>query len=248
MDFASQRHRMVQHQLRGRGISDERLLAAMEDVPRHLFVPERLRSKAYDDEPLAIGMGQTISQPYMVAIMTELLGLNGTETVLEVGTGSGYQAAVLARLAAEVWTVERHPGLASQAGTLLLDLGMENVHVLIADGTLGVLDSAPFDAIIVTAAAPGVPQALRDQLGVGGRMLIPIAAHHGQELVLIEKLPAGGDPAPASVWAPRAAFGETLSWAQADDPPEATPPCRFRETTILGCVFVPLIGKQGYPE
>jgi len=226
MDFALQRHRMVQHQLRGRGITDERLLAVMEEVPRHLFVPERLRKKAYDDEPLAIAMGQTISQPYMVARMTELLSLTGTETVLEVGTGSGYQAAVLGRLAAEVWTVERHPGLASEARAVLSDLGMENVHVLVADGTLGLADSAPFDAIVVTAAAPGVPAALRDQLKVGGRMVIPITAGHSEDLVLIEKLAPGEDPAPD----------------------EAAPSSRYRETAVLRCVFVPLIGEQGYPE
>jgi protein-L-isoaspartate(D-aspartate) O-methyltransferase len=256
MDFALERRHMVQHQLRGRGISDERLLAVMEEVPRHLFVPERLRTKAYDDEPLSIGVGQTISQPYMVARMTELLRLTGTEIVLEVGTGSGYQAAVLGRLAAEVWTIERHTELATQAKTVLADLGMENVHVLVGDGTLGLPDHAPFDRIIVTAAAPRVPQALRDQLAVGGKMVIPIAAQYNEELVLVEKLPAGGDPGPAFERAPDATGGETRAGgagaadatARGTAPDGAAPPSRFRETTILGCVFVPLIGKHGYPK
>jgi protein-L-isoaspartate(D-aspartate) O-methyltransferase len=236
MDFALQRHRMVQQQLRGRGITDERLLAVMEEVPRHLFVPERLRKKAYDDEPLAIAMGQTISQPYMVARMTELLSLMGTETVLEVGTGSGYQAAVLGRLAAKVWTIERHPELASEARMVLSDLGMENVRVLIGDGTLGLSHPALFDAIIVTAAAPGVPPALRDQLEVSGRMVIPIAAGHSQDLMLIERLPPGRTS------------GEVAGRAHGATQAEAAPSCCYRETAVLRCVFVPLIGKQGYPE
>ena len=253
MDFALQRHRMVQHQLRGRGITDERLLAVMEEVPRHLFVPERLRTKAYDDEPLAIGIGQTISQPYMVARMTELLRLTGTETVLEIGTGSGYQAAILGRLAAEVWTIERHPELAAQAETVLSELGLENVHVVVGDGTLGLPGHALFAAIIVTAAGPVVPQALRDQLAVDGRMVIPIAANSAEELVLIEKLPAGGGPeaGPERVLGAiggQAPAGAADATARGTAPSGAAPPSRFRETTILGCVFVPLIGEQGYPE
>jgi protein-L-isoaspartate(D-aspartate) O-methyltransferase len=192
MDFALLRHRMVQHQLRGRGIADERLLAVMEEAPRHLFVPERQRDKAYDDGPLTIGLGQTISQPYMVARMTELMRLEGTETVLEIGTGSGYQAAILAKLAATVWTIERHPELAGRAEGLLADLGYDNVRVVIGDGTLGLPVRAPFDSIVVTAAAPDVPQALRDQLRLGGRMVIPVSTGYAQDLQLIEKLPGPG--------------------------------------------------------
>ncbi len=168
MDYAALRHRMVQKQLRGRGIRDERLLAVMEDLPRHVFLPKRLQDRAYDDSPLPIAEGQTISQPYIVARMTELLALTGTETVLEVGTGSGYQAAVLGRLAATVWTIERHEELAAAARRTLADLGIENVRSVVGDGTLGLPEAAPFDAIIVTAAAPGVPPALREQLRPGG--------------------------------------------------------------------------------
>jgi protein-L-isoaspartate(D-aspartate) O-methyltransferase len=226
MDYAALRHRMVEKQLRGRGISDERVLAVMEDLPRHLFLPERLRDHAYDDSPQPIAAGQTISQPYIVARMTELLALTGTETVLEVGTGSGYQAAVLARLAATVWTIERHEDLAAAARRVLTQLGIENVHSVIGDGTLGLAEAAPFDAIIVTAGAPGVPAALREQLKAGGRMVIPIAGHDAQELLLIEKVPVAQDAL------------EAMSTAV---------PCRFRETTVLGCVFVPLVGEQGYP-
>jgi protein-L-isoaspartate(D-aspartate) O-methyltransferase len=241
MDFASLRHQMVQHQLRGRGISDERLLAVMADAPRHLFVPERQRKHAYDDGPLPIGTGQTISQPYMVAKMTELLDLAGTETVLEIGTGSGYQAAVLGRLAAEVWTIERHEELARRAEAVLAELGLKNVRVLVGDGTLGFPEAAPFDAIIVTAAAPRVPEALRDQLGVGGRMVIPVSVGYNQDLRLIEKLPAAdGDVAP-TVAAEGAARDPSPDVASA-----LASPCRFRETSILSCVFVPLVGEQGY--
>ena len=235
MDFALERHRMVQVQLRGRGVADERLLAVMDELPRHLFVPERQRTKAYEDEPRPIGSGQTISQPYIVARMTELLGLTGSETVLEVGTGSGYQAAVLGRLAAEVWTVERHPELADRAASLLSELGLENVHVVVGDGTLGLPEHAPYDAVIVTAAGPSVPPALREQLALGGRMVIPTAAGYGQDLLLIEKVPVGG-----------LAAGADAAPGEAADP--AAPPFRFRETTILGCVFVPLIGEQGYSK
>jgi protein-L-isoaspartate(D-aspartate) O-methyltransferase len=248
MDLALQRHRMVQYQLRERGITDERLLAVMEGAPRHLFVSERQRRRAYEDTPLPIGLGQTISQPYMVAKMTELLLLCGTETVLEIGTGSGYQAAILGLLAAHVWSIERFAVLATRAERVLSDLGIENVRVLVGDGTLGLPEHAPFDAVIVTAAAPRVPEALREQLRAGGRMVIPVGTGYTQDLKLIEKLPAAASlPADA----------EKFGWTDVPDGRERAGapttsgarevvPCRYRETSILGCVFVPLVGEQGY--
>ena len=186
-DAARRRHRMVEEQLRRRGIVDRQVLAAMESVPRHRFLKQKDRWAAYDDEPIVIGLGQTISQPYMVARMTELLELDATSRVLEVGTGSGYQAAVLAELAAEVWTLERHPELADRARPLLDDLGYRNVHVLVGDGSLGLPEQAPFDAIIVTAAAPRVPAPLLDQLADGGRFVIPVGDRGVQQLRLIRR-------------------------------------------------------------
>lgn len=189
--FEQSRRRMVEDQLRHRGIADERVLAAMGRVPRHLFVDEPVRWAAYADEPLPIGSGQTISQPYMVARMTELLELESDSRVLEVGSGSGYQAAVLAEIATEVWTVERHPELAERARHLLEDLGYRSVHVVQGDGSMGLPHQSPFDAIVVTAAAPGVPPSLPDQLVVGGRMVIPVGGHLNQRLSLIRRLPDG---------------------------------------------------------
>jgi protein-L-isoaspartate(D-aspartate) O-methyltransferase len=168
---------MVERQLAGRGIRDRRVLEAMRDIPRDRFVEEALAPRAYEDGPLSIGVGQTISQPYIVALMTEALGLVGSEHVLEVGTGSGYGAAVLGRLAREVYTVERHPILADQAALRLASLGFVNVHVLTGDGTLGLPEQAPFEAIVVTAAGPRVPPALLEQLAVGGRIVIPVGEH-----------------------------------------------------------------------
>ena len=254
MDYAALRDRMVQKQLRGRDIGDERLLAVMEDLPRHLFLPERLWDRAYDDGALPIEAGQTISQPYIVARMTELLALTGNETVLEVGTGSGYQAAVLGRLAATVWTIERHEALAAAARRVLAQLGIENVRSVVGDGTLGLPEAAPFDAIIVTAGAPGVPAALREQLKPGGRMVIPIANLDAQELLLIEKVPVAEDALAALDAAAAASTGVTPAvpgagpGGPAADASGGAIPCRFRETTVLGCVFVPLVGEQGYPE
>lgn len=186
-DAAWLRHRMVEEQLRRRGIVDPKVLAAMESVPRHRFLGEKARWAAYEDEPVTIGLGQTISQPYMVARMTELLDLDSTSRVLEVGTGSGYQAAVLAELAAEVWTIERHPGLAARARRVLDDLGYRTVQVVVGDGSLGLVDHAPYDAIIVTAAAPHTPAPLLDQLADGGRMVIPVGDRGVQQLRLIRR-------------------------------------------------------------
>lgn len=180
--YIQSRQRMVDTQIASRDIDDRRVLQAMRTVPRHVFVPPEHRQYAYTDGPLPIGSGQTISQPYIVALMTQLLELNGTEKVLEVGTGSGYQAAILAELADQVHTIERHPGLARHAERLMQDLGLENVQVHIGDGSLGLPEFAPYSGIIVTAAAPRVPQALLDQLEEGGRLVIPVGGRYGQYL------------------------------------------------------------------
>lgn len=178
--YAAERERMVETQIVSRGVYDRRVLEAMRSVPRHVFVPPEHRYLAYADGALPIGSGQTISQPYIVALMTELLELKGDEKVLEIGTGSGYQAAVLSTLAREVHTIERHAGLARYAARLLEDLKIANVQVHVGDGTLGFPEAAPFAAIVVTAAAPDVPQALFDQLEDGGRLVIPVG-HHGDQ-------------------------------------------------------------------
>jgi protein-L-isoaspartate(D-aspartate) O-methyltransferase len=191
VDASTARAEMVERQLRRRGISDERVLDAMARVPRELFVPERLRGYAYDDGALPIGYRQTISQPFVVATICSLLGLTGDERVLDVGTGSGYQAAVLAELAREVVTIERIPELAEEARTSLLEAGYGNVEVLVGDGSLGVPDRAPFEGIAIAAAAPTVPPALYDQLGDGGRLVVPRGSRWGQELVLVERTPGG---------------------------------------------------------
>jgi len=188
---AEARTRMVERQLRRRGIRDDRLLEAMERVPRHLFVPEQLQHLAYEDGALPIGYGQTISQPFIVATICELLGLSGGESVLDVGTGSGYQAAVLAELADEVVTIERVPELVKSAREALRLAGYTNVDVRLGDGSVGVPDRAPFEGIAVAAAAPTVPPALYEQLGEGGRLVVPRGTRSGQELVLVEKTPAG---------------------------------------------------------
>jgi protein-L-isoaspartate(D-aspartate) O-methyltransferase len=182
---------MVARQLRERGIRDERVLAAMSRVPRELFVPESLVAHAYDDGALPIGQHQTISQPFVVATICSLLALTGTERVLDVGTGSGYQAAVLAELAAEVVTIERIPELAESARGLLQRTGYGNVEVRAGDGSLGVPDRAPFDGIAVAAAAPSVPPALYEQLGDGGRLVLPRGTRRGQDLVLVVRTPQG---------------------------------------------------------
>ena len=182
---------MVERQLRGRDIVDERVLEAMERVPRELFVPEELRDRAFDDAALPIGAGQTISQPYMVARISEELGLDGDERVLDVGTGSGYQAAVLAELADEVHTIERIPELAEQARANLVAAGYDNFVVHTGDGSRGLPEHAPYDAIAVAAAAPSFPQALYDQLRTGGRLVVPVGGRRGQRLEVVVRSPEG---------------------------------------------------------
>jgi len=184
--FARAREEMVATQIASRGVRDPLTLAAMRKVARHLFVPPALAGQAYEDHPLPIGHGQTISQPYIVAFMTEALGLKGGEKVLEVGTGSGYQAAVLAEIASRVYTIEIVEPLAREAAALLEKLGLANVEVRAGDGYLGWPEAAPFDAIVVTAAAPRVPEPLKQQLKVGGRIILPVG-DEWQELVVVTR-------------------------------------------------------------
>jgi protein-L-isoaspartate(D-aspartate) O-methyltransferase len=179
------RERMVDSQLRARGVRDERVLAAMARVPRHMFAPEPYRDQAYEDHPLPIGEGQTISQPYIVATMLDALALSPAHRVLEVGTGSGYLTALLAELVAQVFSVERHAVLAEAARDLLSRMGYTNVKVIVGDGSQGFLQCAPYDAIIVSAAAPELPHALVGQLAEGGRMIIPVGQADSQQLQLI---------------------------------------------------------------
>ncbi len=186
-EFSLQISNMIQMQLRRRGITDVAVLAAMESVPRHEFVPREFREKSYEDVPLPIGDGQTISQPYIVAAMTAPLHVKPGDRVLEIGTGCGYQAAILSRLAGEVFGVERRPELALSASARLERLGYANVHVHCGDGTLGMPDVAPFEAILVAAAAPAIPQPLLAQLAEGCRMIVPVGYAEHQELQLIEK-------------------------------------------------------------
>ena len=205
------RLRMVERQIKGRGVRDKRVLEAMRKVPRHLFLPPEKADQAYEDHPVSIGRGQTISQPYMVALMTEALELRGDEKVLEIGTGSGYQTAILAELAREVYSVERIPELADEARTRLEDLGYTNVHIRVGNGTLGWPEEAPFDAILVTAGAPKVPKSLKAQLADGGRLVIPVGSEFHQVLYRIRRR---GD--------------------------------EFLEEPLTSCVFVPLIGEEGW--
>ena len=189
-EFAKERRVMTDSQIRARGVRDPLVLAAINKVPRHLFVPEGMRGCAHADEPLPIGQGQTISQPYIVAYMTEALGLQGGERVLEVGTGSGYQTAVLAEIAREVWTIEIVESLALQARSILDSLGYANIHYRVGDGSGGWPESAPFDAVIVTAAAARMPESLEGQLGPGGRMIVPVGTDL-QELFLVRRAEKG---------------------------------------------------------
>ena len=212
MDLAIARERMVADQLRARGITDPRVLTAMGRVPRHRFVEEALAARAYGDYPLPIGEKQTISQPYMVALMTQALELGGGERVLEVGTGSGYQTAILAELAGKVYSVERIRALADRARAILEELGYYNVLIRVGDGTLGWREEAPFDAVLVTAAAPEVPAPLVEQLKPGGRLVIPVGGTTAQVLKSLVKDADGA----------------------------------VRESELVGCVFVKLVGEQGW--
>jgi len=190
-DLVKVRMRMVDEQIIARGIRDPRVITAMRKVPRHLFVEEALQNQAYSDHPLPIGEKQTISQPFMVALMTEAMQLKGMEKVLEIGAGSGYQTAILAEIAFKVFSIERIRSLTIQARKLLYDLGYLNVEIKFSDGTLGWVEESPFDAITVTAGSPGIPQPLVDQLAIGGRLVIPVGDAADQELVRITKTEEG---------------------------------------------------------
>jgi protein-L-isoaspartate(D-aspartate) O-methyltransferase len=220
-DAASQRERMVERQLRRRGIGDERVLAAMGAVPRELFVPESERRRAYADGALPIGHGQTISQPWIVAAIAQALALAGTETVLDVGSGSGYSVAIAAELAERVIGVERVPELAERSRETLAELGVSNVEIVAADGSAGLPDRGPFEAIAVHATAPGAPAALLSQLAVGGRLVVPIATDRADMLTAFRRTGETVDPV----------TGEGL------------------EAFSLGATrFVPLIGRAGFAE
>ncbi len=219
MNYDYQREQMVERQIRRRGVRDELVLEAMRAVPRHLFVPKNARDLAYEDHPLSIGSGQTISQPYIVAFMTESLLLKGDEKILEIGAGSGYQAAILATMGCTVFSMERLPQLATLAQSNInsaKEAGIDNlskVNVIVGDGTLGCPEETPFDRIIVTAAGPEVPPTLLSQLAPDGILLIPVGLRWSQELIRIRRREEGD----------------------------------VRET-ILGCVFVPLIGEEGWKD
>jgi protein-L-isoaspartate(D-aspartate) O-methyltransferase len=191
INYEKERSRMVDEQIVGRGVKDERVLAVMRKIPRHEFLPEGIRGMAYNDSALPIGEGQTMSQPYMVALMTEFLGLKGTERVLEIGTGSGYQAAVLAELCQKVYTVERIKTVADKARATLDRLGYKSVAIKVFDGTYGWKEMAPFDAIIVTAGSPDIPAPLVEQLKEGGRLVIPVGDRYGQQLITVVKTAEG---------------------------------------------------------
>ena len=191
INYEKERSRMVDEQIVNRGVKDERVLAVMRKIPRHEFLPEGIRGMAYNDNALPLGEGQTMSQPYMVALMTESLRLKGSERVLEIGTGSGYQAAVLAEMGEKVYTVERIKTLADKARTTLDRLGYKSVAIKVYDGTYGWKEMAPFDAIIVTAGSPDIPAPLVEQLKEGGRMSIPVGDRYGQQLITVVKTAEG---------------------------------------------------------
>ena len=213
MSFEADRARMVEEQLRARGIAEERLLEVFRAVPRHLFVPREFQAMAYADHPLPIGAGQTISQPYITALMTSLLRLQGHERVLEIGAGSGYHTAILASVALEVYAVERLSELLELARQRLQETGLLNVHLRVADGSLGWPEHAPYDAIVVGASAPAIPRPLLDQLADHGRLVMPVGDGGVQTLVEVDR------------------HGATLS-----------------RKDVVGCVFVPLIGRHGWPS
>jgi protein-L-isoaspartate(D-aspartate) O-methyltransferase len=187
MDYETLKKAMVEEQLMCRGIKNQKVLDAFRKVERHKFIPEDLRNNSYSDYPLPIGEGQTISQPYMVALMTECLGLTGGDKILEIGTGSGYQAAILAELAKEVYTIERFDSLAKRAEGVLNELGYKNIKIKVGDGTLGWPEEAPFDKIIITAATPRVPLPLTEQLKENGKLVLPLGESFSQILTVIEK-------------------------------------------------------------
>ncbi len=189
INFKQLREEMVKYQIRRRGIRDDKVLKVMLEIPREEFVPEKIKYRAYEDNPLPIEAGQTISQPYIVALMTELLKLTGKEKVLEIGTGSGYQTAILARLSREVYTIDRIPVLTQKAKDRLTKLGFNNIRFKTGDGTLGWKEYAPYDRIIVTAAAPDVPSPLVEQLKINGRMVIPVGSRYSQIMKIIIKKP-----------------------------------------------------------
>ncbi|MEE9499805.1 MAG: protein-L-isoaspartate(D-aspartate) O-methyltransferase [Candidatus Omnitrophota bacterium] len=213
MNYTALRNRMVEQQLIPRGISNERVLEAFRTVERHVFIPAELQDSSYEDHPLPIGEGQTISQPYMVALMTQCLDLKGDEKILEIGTGSGYQAAILATIVKEVYSVERVELLAKRAESALKKLGYNNVKIKVGDGTLGWREYAPYDGIIVTAAAPKIPDTYTEQLNIEGKLVIPTGTRFSQILTVAEKKTDG-----------------------------------IRAREVCGCVFVPLLGKDGWQE
>jgi protein-L-isoaspartate(D-aspartate) O-methyltransferase len=211
MDFNAFRKQMVKEQLIARDITDESVLRAFLKVPRHKFIPQIERKDAYGDFPLPIGCGQTISQPYIVALMTQCLNLKGDERVLEIGTGSGYQTAILAELSKKVYTVERLEELSRTAEKKLAELDYKDIYFKISDGSLGWGENAPFDGIIVTAGSPCLPQPLLEQLAEGGRLVIPLGENSTQVLTVVEKN-----------------FG------------------KIKSRQVCGCMFVPLVGEQGW--
>ena len=213
MNYEAARNRMAEEQIIFRGITDEKVVAAFKKVPRHEFMPQAFIDSAYADHPVPIGEGQTISQPYMVALMTACLRLKETDKVLEIGTGSGYQMAILLEIAKEVYSVERIKSLADRADALLQQLGYSNFKIKVGDGTLGWEEHSPYDVIIVTAASPRIPQSLVRQLKEGGRLVIPVGGAFGQTLTVVV----------------RKGKGVTIE-------------------EVCGCVFVPLLGKEGWQE
>jgi len=213
MDYEILKKRMVQEQLMPRGIKNARVLDVFSRIDRHKFIPEDLRKSAYADFPLPIGEGQTISQPYIVALMTESLDLSGKEKVLEIGTGSGYQTAILAQLAREVYSIERFEALAERAQTMLNELGYKNIKIKVGDGTLGWEEASPFDRIIITAASPKTPMPLIEQLADNGKLILPLGESFSQVLTLVEKKDG-----------------------------------KLKSSALCGCVFVPLVGKYGWPN